>query len=251
MVKAVLFDLGGTLHCSQSSQEREIWFAKRLIERLGDYGIVIDTKPKEFSRRLKENAELYKRESEISLRELPAPLIWNDYYLKEYKIGRETLEPIAEELSFLYDYERPKIIRRPHLRETMAQLKGMGLRLGVVSNIISTSVVPHFLCEYGIDGLMECVITSSETGHRKPGREIFAAAESAMGLSPKELVYVGDTISRDVRGVRNAGWYKVIQIKSTTSARRDKGMESLGLSPDYLIEDLGQVPEIVRGLLNE
>ncbi len=246
MIEAVLFDLGGTLHCSENSRQRELWFANRLLERLSDYGIFLEVTPEVFSDRLKTNAEAYKRETEISLRELSAPIIWNDYYLREYKIGRETLEPIAEELSFLYDYERPKILRRPHLRETMAELKCMGLRLCVVSNNIYTSVVPHFLREYGIDGLMECVVTSSETGHRKPGREIFAVAERAMGLSPEALAYVGDTVSRDVRGVRNAGWHTVIQISNAASAHRDACMAGLGFEPDYRIDDLSRVPEIIN-----
>ena len=43
----------------------------------------------------------------------------------------------------------------------METLKGMGLKLGIISNIISRSVVPHFLAEYGILDLMDCVVTSA------------------------------------------------------------------------------------------
>ena len=31
MIRAVLFDLGGTIHVCSSSEERKIWFANRLI----------------------------------------------------------------------------------------------------------------------------------------------------------------------------------------------------------------------------
>ena len=245
MIEAVLFDLGGTLHVSTNSPERKLWFAKRLIDRLDEYGIHLDASPEALSRRLEVNAEIYKHEAEESLRELPSEIIWNDYFLKEYEIGRETLKPMAEELSFLYDYERPCNMRRPHLIECMEGLKAQGVRMGVISNIVSRTIVPHLMAEYELEQYMECVITSEGTGVRKPSAEIFRIAERAMGLEPSELAYVGDTISRDVRGVRNAGWRMMIQIENPLIAHRDAGLENAGFAPDYLIHDLVEVPEII------
>ena len=246
MIKAVLFDLGGTLHKSSSPPGRDLWFAQRLIERFSDYGIKLEGGAELLAGRLAINSEVYKHESEVTLRELPSAQIWSDYYLREYGLERERLEPFAEELSFLYDFERPCVMRREHLRETMMELKAMGLRLGVISNIISRSVVRHFLAEYGIEELMDCVITSAETGIRKPSPEIFRAAERALGLGPEELAYVGDTISRDVIGTRNAGWAMMIQIRNPAIAHRDAGMEHSGYTPDALIEDLADIPSILK-----
>lgn len=245
MLKAVLFDLGGTLHTADSPPGRAEWFAERLITRLADYGVRLDTDPEILAARLRENSEDYKHWSEEQLRELPQPVIWSDWYLRDWNLGAERLAPMAEELSFLYDYERPRILRRPHLTETMEALRAQGLRLGIISNIISTSVVPHFLMEYGVAQYMECVVLSSVTGLRKPSAEIFRVAERLMGLGPEEFAYVGDTLSRDVRGVRNAGWKRMIQIKNPSVAHRDKGLEGSGLAPDYLIEDLAEIPAII------
>lgn len=246
MIKAVLFDLGGTLHTNTLPEGRDVWFAKRILDRLSDYGIVLPATPEELAASLPVNSELYKHESEETLRELPAAQIWNDYYLREYHIGRDRLEPIAEELSFLYDYERPCVMRRPYLKETMTELRAMGLRLGVISNIISRSVVPHFLAEYDIARDMDCVITSAETGIRKPSPDIFRIAEQTLGLRPEELAYVGDTISRDVRGTRNAGWRLMIRISFPGTAHRDAGLENAGYEPDYLIHELNELPAIIR-----
>lgn len=246
MIKAVLFDLGGTLHKSSSPPGRDLWFAQRLIERFSDYGIKLEGGAELLAGRLAINSEVYKHESEVTLRELPSAQIWSDYYLREYGLDRERLEPFAEELSFLYDYERPCVMRREHLKETMMELKAMGLHLGVISNIISRSVVRHFLAEYGIEALMDCVITSAETGIRKPSPEIFRIAEKAMGLKPEELCYVGDTISRDVIGTRNAGWAMMIQIQNPSIAHRDAGLEHSGYMPDALIEDLAEIPSVLK-----
>lgn len=246
MIRAVLFDLGGTLHTGSLPPGRDIWFARRVIDRLGDYGIALDATPEELAASLPVNSEIYKHYSEQTLRELPSAEIWSDYFLKEYAIGRDEIAPLSEELSFLYDYERPRVMRRPHLKETMEELRDMGLRLGVISNIISRSVVPHFLAEYDIDRLMECVITSAETGIRKPDPGIFRIAEQRLALRPEELAYVGDTISRDVRGTRNAGWALMIRIKNPSIAHRDVGLENAGFDPDYSIEDLAEIPDIIK-----
>ena len=246
MIRAVLFDLGGTLHLCSTTEERKEWFARRLISRLGEYGISLEISPRALARQLEENAERYKHEVEGTLRELPPEIVWSDYFLREQHLSRETLAPMAEELSFLYDYERVCNLRRPHLLDCMEALKADGLRLGVISNILARSIVPHFMAEYGLDGYMECVLTSAGTGIRKPDAGIFRLAEKIMGLSPEELAYVGDTLSRDVRGVRNAGWRLAIQIYSPNAAKRDKGLAELGYQADYNISDLMEIPAIIR-----
>lgn len=248
MITTLLFDIGGTLHTVSNSPERRTAFAHRLISRLAEYGIDIDTPYEEFGLYLHQQGEFYKHETEGSLVELPQPVIWNEYYLARYHIGEEKLAPIAEELSFMYDYERVCIMRRPRLKETMEELHAMGIRLGMISNIISTSFVPHALKEYGIDHLMESITMSSETGCRKPGREIFDIARARMGgISAAETGYVGDTISRDVLGARNAELGLMIQIKNPAIAHRDAAFTGPDApKPDYLIDELWEIPAIIR-----
>ncbi len=246
MIRAVLFDLGGTLHLCSTTEDRKLWFARRLISRLKEYGISLEISEQALSLQLQENAERYKRESEETLRELPPEIVWSDYFLREQHVSRETLAPMAEELSFLYDYERVCNLRRQNLLACMDALQADGLRLGVISNILSRSIVPHFMAEYGLEKYMECVFTSAGTGIRKPDAGIFRLAEKALGFSPQELAYVGDTLSRDVRGVRNAGWRLAIQIYSPNAAKRDKGLAEMGYKADYNIADLMEIPGIIR-----
>jgi len=245
MIKAVLFDLGGTLHVCSTSEERKLWFASRLLSRLSEYGIALELSPQAMARQLETNAEIYKREAEKTMRELPPEKVWRDYYLKEQALDESLLSPIAEELSFLYDYERVCNLKRKNLISCMEELRSAGLRLGVISNILSRSIVPHFMAEYGLEKYMEVVLTSASTGIRKPDPAVFHMAEKKMNLSPDEMAYVGDTLSRDVRGVRAAKWRLAIQIHSPNAARRDRGMAELGYAPDYKITDLGEIPGIL------
>lgn len=246
MIQAVLFDIGGTLHTVRNSPALASAFARRLIERLAVYGIEIDTPYDAFAEALHHNAEAYKAWSEKTLQELPAPRIWNEFYLKQYAIGEARLAPIAEELSFLYDYERVSNKRRPGLTETMRALRAQNVRIGVISNIISTSFVPHILKEYGIEEYMDCVVLSSAAGIRKPDAAIFERALFALNVDKSKAAYVGDTISRDVLGVRNAGLALAIQIENPAIAHRDEKYIGRGIAPDYLIKELTEVPELIR-----
>lgn len=247
MITTVLFDLGGTLHSVIRKPDSMLRFSARLIERLSDYGIVLNTTPERLAVSLHENAEAYKHMTEQTRRELPSARIWNEHYLKEFHIGEERLEPIAEELSFLYDYDRLTLMRRSRLKETIATLHEMGIRMGIISNIISTSLVPHLLNEYGIAQYMECIVMSSETGIRKPEPEIFAIALSRMGVSREETAYVGDTISRDVLGTRNAGLALAIRINNPSIAHRDAAFQGPGApEADYVINELFELTDILR-----
>lgn len=247
MITTVLFDLGGTLHDVRGTEESRLRFAAHLIRRLGQYGIVLDTTPEELNRQLRANAEAYKQRGERELTELAQDVIWSDWYLKEYGIGRERLAPIAEELSFLYDYERVENMRKPLLKETIEALHGMGIRMGVVSNIISTSLVPHVLNEYGIAQYMETVVMSSSAGIRKPDPRIFEIAMKNMGVTAAETGYVGDTISRDVLGARNARMGLVVRIENPSIAHRDAKFRGADApQADFVIREFCELPDVIR-----
>ena len=72
MIQAVLFDLGGTLHTSDSPAGWDVRYAARLLERLADYGIRLELSPDALALLLKTNCEAYKHHTEQILRELPA-----------------------------------------------------------------------------------------------------------------------------------------------------------------------------------
>ncbi len=246
MIRAVLFDVGGTLHEVHHSEEMEISFCQQLLDRLAVSGIVLPVTAGELAPRLRENAETYKHWSEQTRRELPGPQIWSEYYLKEFHIAQALLSPIAEELSWMYDAVRVKNVPRPHMRETIRALHEEGLTLGIISNIISTSFVPRLLEDYGIAQWMGCVILSSTAGVRKPDPAIFQQAADQCGVPCAEMAYVGDTLSRDVLGCRNAGVALSIQISNPSIAHRDTAFTGTGLAPNALIHDLSEIPGLIH-----
>ncbi|MHC1786474.1 MAG: HAD family hydrolase [Christensenellales bacterium] len=245
MIRAVVFDVGGTMHRGEDDPALKLAFAQDVLKILQEGGIPLDTAPEDLLALLSRTAEAYKAWSEESRRELASVDIWGDWFLAPCHVDKAKLAPLAETLSFLYDHARVRLVQRPHLLETIEALRAKGIKVGVISNIISLSFVPRVLQEYGLTSAMSCVVTSSRHGVRKPDAGIFRIAEAELRLSSDQLAYVGDTISRDVIGARNAGWRLMIQIHNPSSAFRDKGVQSSGYQPDYLIGDLAEIPGII------
>lgn len=73
------------------------------------------------------------------------------------------------------------------------------------NKIMSRTFVPHYVRQHGLEEYFRFILMSSEIGIRKPSAEIFRIAAQRLGILPGECAYVGDIISRDVRGIRNAG----------------------------------------------
>ncbi len=249
MITTLLFDLGGTLHSVSRTKESRLRFSYHVLKLLQEQGITLEVTAEELTELLQHNAELYKHESEITLRELSSPQIWSRYYLKEFHLREEQLEGIADELSHYYDCERVINTPKPFLAGTLRELHEMGIRMGLISNIISTTLVPQLLKDYGIDRYMECVILSSVCGIRKPDPRIFRMALDKLGVSADEAGYVGDTISRDVLGTRRAGLGLSVQIENPSIAHRDAAFHGPDApKADYFIKELNELPAIVRRL---
>lgn len=245
MIRTVFFDVGGTLHTVHHDPGLAEEFSRQLLNRLADSEIFLPITPAALAPLLKRNAEEYKRQSEQTRVELPNLRIWNEFYLKDFSIGEARLAPLAETLSVLYDACRVRNCPRPKLRETIAALHDMGLAQGIISNIISTTFVPQILEDYDIAPYFSCVVMSSAAGIRKPDPGIFQMAAEQIGVPLGEMAYVGDTLSRDVLGCRNAGVGLCIQISNPAIAHRDAAFVGTGLAPDVHIEALSEIPGII------
>lgn len=250
MIKAVVFDMGGVIHTLAPSQEGRLRFAREAIALLKARGVDIGDTPEEFDRVLLEADKRRKARNEETLVDYPPLESWVDYYLKKYGAAAEQVFPLTEELCFQFNKQRYVDTPRPGLKQCMQSLREQGMRLGVISNTLSRTYAFDRLASYDVAGYFEYVLLSSVCGLRKPGREIFELLEQTMGLKKEELAYVGDTISRDVIGVRNAGWALMIRISrpdaSAHFVEREGRLEHLGYQPDYTIEALPEVADIIR-----
>lgn len=81
-----------------------------------------------------------------------------------------------------------------------------GVPLGVVSNFFVADFPDRLLRANGLRDYFGVVIDSSQVGFRKPAPEIFRAALERAGVrEPRNVIFVGDDESADMRGARAAG----------------------------------------------
>jgi putative hydrolase of the HAD superfamily len=90
----------------------------------------------------------------------------------------------------------------PGAGETLRQLRGRGLRLGVVANW--DFALPEHLGRLGLDGLVDTVVTSARAGVAKPDPAIFELALAELGVDAERALHVGDEPC-DEEGARAAG----------------------------------------------
>ena len=75
--------------------------------------------------------------------------------------------------------------------------------LVLVSNFYGN--ISEVLKQFGISGYFKKVIESAVVGVRKPDPRIFLLGVEALGLTPEEVVVIGDSYKKDIKAAEKAG----------------------------------------------
>lgn len=240
-IRAVIFDLGGTLEDVYYDDALRLNAAPGLRAILAKHDLDPELSDAELYGIVKTGMSQYGKWREETNQELTPERVFSEYVFTN--LPRERIAAIGEEVAFYWDNRFSKRVVRPEACAALTLLQEKGFRLGVISNITSRRLVPYNLTEYGIRNFFEVVLTSCEFGWRKPSPRIFLEMTRLLNLVPAECAYVGDTISRDVVGARRAGYALAIQIKSFLTKQADRATDVE--PPDAVIESLIQVAELV------
>ena len=127
-----------------------------------------------------------------------------DYGVMSFQLSGESKDLPAGEIQLL-----AKVFAM-HEVGTITHAKAFRLhethRLGIVSNIWSSSDL--YLREFervGIRNLFDVIIFSSDHSCIKPSPHIFAKAIEALDVDRSKIVFVGDSLKRDIAGAKAAG----------------------------------------------
>ena len=128
----------------------------------------------------------------------------------------------------------------PGAREALDTLRGK-YRLFLASN--GTASVQHSrLTSAGLYPYFEEVFVSQTLGANKPSRAFFdACAARIPGYDPRKALMVGDSLTSDILGGINAGMKTCWVCPRGAQGRPD-------IVPDYRIEALSQLPELLKTL---
>ena len=242
-IAGVVFDLGGTLEEVYYDDATRLTAAGGLKQLLEGRGLDPGLPAPALCTAVIAGMAAYQRQRMRTERELPPEQVWTEHIFPGRGFPVDRLAAAAEELTFYYEHHFFTRTMRPDAPALLECLRAHGLRLAVISNIISRTLVPHQLATYGIDRYFESIMTSAEFGYRKPHPSIFLEAARRIGLAPASCAYVGDTVSRDVAGARRAGYGLAIQIPSYLTDKSD-GAETEP-APDAVVQDLLGVAPLV------
>ena len=106
------------------------------------------------------------------------------------------------------EFYRPESIIPEDVRRALPQLKQAGYILGVISNRDKPFL--DVLQEHGIDEFFDFFLAAGEVNVFKPEPGVFEHALQRLNLSPREVIYVGDNYYADVVGARRAGLQPIL-----------------------------------------
>ena len=96
----------------------------------------------------------------------------------------------------------------PEALPTLAEMRAMGLKTGVISNM-GTDLLDT-LVQMGLAAALDVQVTSGEVGVGKPHRAIFDAALARASVRAGEAIHVGDSYEGDVLGAQQAGLHALL-----------------------------------------
>lgn len=99
-----------------------------------------------------------------------------------------------------------------HLREALEMAKDKGLEIVVFSDF----PVAEKLKTLGIADLVDVALSSEDSGYLKPSPKAFSYLLDHVKACPGEILYVGDSYSKDCQGAKRAGMHSAL---ITTSKR--------------------------------
>ena len=216
-VKAVVFDLDGTLLDRRSSFERFVrdqW--KRFTKSLHtvDQEQYVQAAVRFDGDGYAPRRELFAR----TLAQFELPLDTAETLLSDYRAGF----PSA-------------CVLFPDAARILASLRASGLKLGLITNG-SVRMQSRKLDRLDLAPAFDTILISDAEGISKPDPRIFHRAMERLNVTPARSAFVGDHPVVDVAGARGAGMQAIW--------RRDPGV-SMMVEADAVIEELSDLPSVL------
>jgi len=197
LVKAVIFDLGGTI--IKSAEPAQIFH--RILEA---HRIHVQTEKIRTAHR--------KNETEHDPEDMAQQGIeywnrWNMTLLKTIGID-ENRELLARRINEQwFDYADLQVF--PDAAQTLRELKRRRVKLGVVTNALAEEIEKMFE-KLNLNNIFDVAVGCDACKKAKPSREIFCYALDRLKVRPENAVFVGDSIKYDYEGAKEAGMKTVL-----------------------------------------
>lgn len=261
-IKAVLFDIYGTLFVSRShsSESSELALANHAMrEALAAVGWNGDPLPSSAAERLFAMIGFIHaaaRQRGIRHPEVDIEEIWRltlrtferDTGAVTPRLDAEQIRQLAVEFECRFNPVWPM----PHAAWCLKTLHGAGIQLGVLSNaqFYTKELFPALLGgtprEFGM--LSELQFYSFEFGAAKPGLQLHTAARAALntlGIQPEQTLCVGNDITNDIAPAAQLGFRTALFAGDQQSLQAETSFGCRDAVPDLILTNLAQIPYCV------
>jgi len=123
------------------------------------------------------------------------------------------------------------------VEETLSSLHRAGVDIAVVSNL-TTRIQMKKIEHLGIEGYVDVLLTSEETGREKPSSVMFTLPLARLDRRPSETLMVGNSVVSDVEGGNAVGL-------TTALFNADESDLSGQRRPDHRIGDFSAIEGLV------
>ncbi|MFN2621710.1 MAG: HAD family hydrolase [Chthoniobacterales bacterium] len=187
MIRAILFDMGGTLDGDG------LHWQDRFTALYGNFGVDV-------SRETFDDAERRANSDEAIASADFQKMI--ELYVR-WQLAHLGLTNPELERHLVTGFIAPARTAAAANVNLLAELAERGFELGVVSN--GCGNVDKLCADFGYAPFLSVIVDSRRVGLFKPDPAIFAHAAEKMGRDPGEIMMVGDSFDRDIRPAKQIG----------------------------------------------
>ena len=221
MVRAVIFDWGGTLTPWHAIDHEELWLSVCRRHYPAEEAAALAAAARTAESELWGLAESVQQSATL-----------------DAVFARAGIRASADFLSSYYQAWDPHTITDPDAAPLLRELRRRGIKVGVLSNTMwPRQVHEQIFTRDQILELIDGAVYTSEIPWVKPHPEAFRAAMRAIGMTtPADCVFVGDRPYADVHGAKSVGMRAVLVPNSDVP-----GFEAA--EPDAVISRLSELLE--------
>jgi len=227
-IKAILFDLGGTL-VETSHLEAISYISRKVSEELNVNQKILEEKL------INNFKEIFKKAREGRFKTVTK--IIEESLLNS--IQDDNLNLFKKVRSFYKEYIEKEVKIYPNVYNVLNFLRQMNLKLGIISNS-DMYLTRCILKKFSLDKFFDVVVTSSMSKAYKPSLKLFKLGLLKLGLPADQVVFVGNS-DKDIEGAKAVGTITVLLKTKETS--------KLHALPDFIISNLDEVSQLVKQLV--
>lgn len=241
IIRAVLFDLGGTLMYSRDAWEPILDRGyKALSDTLCAEGF--DLNRVDLPRAVRYHLDRYFARRDEDLFETTYSTVLRDL-LAENGYPNADEKAIRRALDAFYSHTQPNWLLEEDALLALRTLEAGGYHIGMISNAGDNQDVFQLVDRFKIEPFFDFILTSAACSYRKPHPRIFELAMTHWNIPAHEIAMVGDSLEADIRGARGLG---IFSVWITRRASRKAAPPEV--QPDAEIETLSELPALLSRL---